>query len=71
MEKLCWTLHYHVLYVPTYVFMSRKIYILKKKKKTRFQQLNSFELKYGYLHPVGIVRLLDMVLNKNGKNVKL
>lgn len=62
----------YFMYLLTYLCLVK--YILKKKKKrrkTRFQQLNSFELKYGYLHPVGIVRLLDMVLNKNGKNVKL
>lgn len=33
MEKLCWTLHYHVLYVPTYVFMSRKIYIEEEEEE--------------------------------------
>lgn len=64
----------YFMYLLTYLCLVK--YIVKKKKKkkrrkTRFQQLNSFELKYGYLHPVGIVRLLDMVLNKNGKNVKL
>lgn len=33
MEIFCWTLHYHVLYVPTYVFMSRKIYIEEEEEE--------------------------------------